>query len=275
MKNATACRCIDLSAEEYASLLARVEGRCLQEGDYEALRMVLESYGQLARAYQEKGASIKRLLKMLFGAPTEKTKNVLKTAEGADAGESSPADDHQADADKPVAPKPKRVGHGRNGATAYTGAERVSVTIEGLRAGDSCPECSKGTVYEYKQPGVAVRLVGQAPLKATVYALQKLRCGSCGALFTADMPKDAGSEKYDATAATVIGTLKYGYGFPFSRLEQLQANLGVPVPAAVQWEQVDGAAAGYFPVYRELVQHGAQGGQVGAVEVQEVAAGVL
>jgi len=262
MKNATACRHIDLTAEEFASLCARVEGRCLHDGDYEVLRMLLESYGQLAQAYQEKGASIKRLLKMLFGASTEKTENVLKAARGADAAESSPADEHQAVIEKPTVPKPKRTGHGRNGVAAYTGAERVRVAIEGLTAGDACPECSKGTVYEYKQRGVALRVVGQPPLKGTVYELEKLRCGSCGALFTADMPKDAGSETYDETAATAIGTLKYGYGLPFNRLEKLQANLGVPVPASVQWEQVDGAAARYLPVYKELVRTGAQGGVV-------------
>jgi transposase len=257
MKNATACRDIDLTPEEFAALCARVDDRSLQDRDYEVLRIILDSYGQLAQAYREKGASIKRLLKMLFGAPTEKTNNVLKRAAGSDGGEAPAADGSQEDAEKPAGPK--RVGHGCNGAAAYTGAERVHVAIEGLKAGDSCPECSKGTVYEYRQPGVAVRVVGQPPLKATVYELQKLRCGSCGALFTADMPKEAGSEKYDATAATAIGTLKYGYGFPFNRLQKLEANLGVPVPAAVQWEQVDKAAAHYVPVYRELVRQGAQG----------------
>lgn len=257
MTNAPACRYIDLTPEEFGSLCARVDGRSLQDGDYEVLRVILDSYGQLAQAYQEKGASIKRLLKMLFGAATEKTENVLKKAAG---GEAPPIDGSHAEAEKPAGgPRPKRVGHGRNGAAAYTGAERVRVAIEGLTPGDPCPECSKGTVYEYTHPGVAVRVVGQPPLKATVYELQKLRCSSCGALFTADMPKDAGAEKYDATVATAIGTLKYGYGFPFSRLEKLQANLGVPVPAAVQWERVDRAAVHYLPVYRELVRHGAQG----------------
>jgi transposase len=260
MKNATASPYIDISAEEYAALRVRVESRSLSDEDYEVLGGVLESYGQLAQAYKKKGVSIKRLLKALFGASTEKTENVLKAADGADTGESPSADGNQADAEKP--PKPKRKGHGRKGVAAYPGATRVRVALEGLAAGEPCPECSNGTVYEYKPPGVELRVLGQPPLKATIYELQKLRCSSCTALFTADMPKEAGSDTYDATAATTIGTLKYGYGFPFSRLEMLQANLGVPVPASVQWEQVDGAAARYLPVYRELVRQGAQGGVV-------------
>ena len=259
MKKWPGCRHIDITPEEFASLGARVEGRSLQDGDYEVLRIILESYGELAQAYQAKGASIKRLLKMLFGAPTEKTEKVLKKAEGADGGDATPVDGNQADAAKPAEPKPKRVGHGRNDADSYTGAERVRIAINGLTAGDPCPECPNGTVYEYKPPGVVVRVVGQPPLKATVYELEKLRCGSCGALFTANMPEEAGGEKYDATVATTIGTMKYGYGFPFNRLEKLQANLGVPMPAAVQWEQVDRAAGHYVPVYRELVRQGAQG----------------
>ena len=39
---------------------------------------------------------------------------------------------------------------------------------------------TKGTVYETNRPGVLVRLMGQAPVRALVYYLQKLRCNLCG-----------------------------------------------------------------------------------------------
>jgi hypothetical protein len=41
-------------------------------------------------------------------------------------------------------------------------------------------------VYLQKEPQVLVRVVGQAPLEATVYHLQKLRCNLCGEVFTAE-----------------------------------------------------------------------------------------
>jgi len=47
-----------------------------------------------------------------------------------------------------------------------------------------CPDCKQGTVYEVAQPGVLVRIVGQAPLQARVYELQKLRCNLCGKVFS-------------------------------------------------------------------------------------------
>jgi len=83
---------------------------------------------------------------------------------------------------------------------------------------------------------------GQAPLAATVYSLERLRCGAAGQVFTAQEPEGVGPEKYDETAAAMIAQLKYGSGTPFYRLEQLQAQLGIPLPAATQWEVVEEAA---------------------------------
>ena len=64
---------------------------------------------------------------------------------------------------------------------------------ESLRAGDACPECQQGTVYEMSRPGVLVRITGQAPVEAKVYRLQKLRCNLCGKVFTAQAPEGVGS----------------------------------------------------------------------------------
>ena len=149
-------------------------------------------------------------------------------------------------------------GHGRNGAEAYRGAVRVDVAHSSLRAGDACPACGEGTVYD-KAPGVLVRITGQLPLAATVYQLQKLRCHLCGQVFTADAPAEAGPTKYDATAGSLIGLLKYGSGLPFNRLEGLQGDLGVPLPASTQWDVVEAVAGSLAPVLDELIRQAAQG----------------
>jgi hypothetical protein len=83
----------------------------------------------------------------------------------------------------------------------YRGAEWVNVPHPSLGAGDACPACGQGTIYE-KAPGVLVRITGQPPLAATIYQLQKLRCHLCGQVFTAPAPVEAGGEKYDATATS-------------------------------------------------------------------------
>ena len=108
-----------------------------------------------------------------------------ETASGAAAQQDTPA---VAVGDAPAKPS----GHGRNGANAYTAAEKIEVPHPTLRPGDPCPTCETGTVYETNRPGVVVRLVGQAPVGATIYCLQKLRCNPCGAVFTAELPPGAG-----------------------------------------------------------------------------------
>jgi hypothetical protein len=114
-------------------------------------------------------------------------------------------------------------------------------------------------VYTQKEPKVLVRIVGQAPLTATIYSLERLRCGACGQVFTAEEPEDVGPEKYDETAAAMIAQLKYGSGIPFYRLERLEDQLGIPLPASTQWEIVEEAAEVIKPARDELIRQAAQG----------------
>jgi transposase len=104
-----------------------------------------------------------------------------------------------------------------------------------------------------------VRIAGQAPLAATVYELERLRCNACGQLFTAQEPEGVGPEKYDETAAAMIAQLKYGSGIPFYRLERLEDQLGIPLPAATQWEIVEEEAEVIQPARDELIRQAAQG----------------
>src|SRR5205823_6639907 len=121
------------------------------------------------------------------------------------------------------------------------------------------PECPKGKVYAQKEPRALVRVVGQAPLAATVYELEQLRCNACGQMFTAPEPAGVGPEKYDETAAAMLAQLKYGSGAPFQRIEHLEQRLGVPLPVATQWEIVEEAAELLTPALDELTRQAAQG----------------
>jgi hypothetical protein len=106
---------------------------------------------------------------------------------------------------------------------------------------------------------VLVRVTGRPPLAAKVYHLQKRRCHLCGQVFTAAAPKEVGDRKYDATAGSMIGLLKYGSGLPFNRLEGLQGDLGVPLPASTQWDIVEAVATCLNPAFDELIRQAAQG----------------
>ena len=71
--------------------------------------------------------------------------------------------------------------------------------------------------------------------------------------------KTAGPDKYDETAVAMIALLKYGTGVPFKRLERLQEHLGMPLPAATQWDLMAAAAKLLRPVLEELIRQAAQG----------------
>jgi transposase len=162
-------------------------------------------------------------------------------------------------AGKPESGASAPAGHGRHGAAAFTGANRVPIAHATLHAGDRCPECRQGRVYRQKEPATLVRFVGHAPLEATVIEMERLRCNACGEVFTADEPETAGPAKYDETAVAMIVLLKYGTGVPFKRLERLQGQLGMPLPATTQWELMEAAAKLIRPVLEELIRQAAQG----------------
>ena len=256
---------INLNLDQVDDLLKRVENRSLQEGDYEIIKAMAETIYLLSQVVNEKATSIRRLLKMLFGAGTEKLENVIKNAnknksetESSELSSENTDDDHGTK-DNKNKPDRKPKGHGRNGAADYTGAEKVDVLHSKLKSGDSCPACLKGKVYESLVPAVIVRITGKPPLHATVYQLQRLRCNLCGEIFKADAPKGIGEDKYDETSGAMIALLKYGAGMPFNRMEQLQAGLGIPVPASTQWDIVEQVANRIYPVYEELMRQAAQG----------------
>jgi len=253
---------VEVDSAELEDLLRRVE-QSLDGKDSTLIRRVFESYAYVSDLIEDKNTSIRHLRQLFFGSRTEKTEAVVgQKAEASVAA--SPRDTGLAggEGDQDVSsesdPEAASQGHGRNGADAYGRAARIDVPHPSLTAGDACPACDNGTVYE-KAPGVLVRITGQPPLAATIYQLQKLRCHLCGQVFTAPPPQEAGEKKYDATAGSMIGLLKYGSGLPFNRLDGLQGNLEVPLPASTQWDIVQAVAANLAPVYTELIRQAAQG----------------
>ena len=256
---------IELAMDELGEILRRAEARQFNDQDYDTTKTVFESYVHLVDLLKHKNVSIGRLRKMLFGASTEKMAAVVggeaetPPSPGEDAAAESPGKKDDAEAASQDDPPARAKGHGRNGADAYRGAEKIEVPHESLRPGDACPECGQGTVYEMRRPGVLVRITGQAPVQAKVYRLEKLRCNLCGKVFTARPPAGVGKQKYDATSGSMIAQLKYGTGLPFNRLDGLQGNLGIPLPASTQWDIVHAQAKHLAAVYAELLRQAAGG----------------
>ena len=232
MKKQTSRRKIDVNVEELDRVIDETEKGPLSESDRQKLRTTLHALVE----------SLERRRN------TEKTNAVL-----------GDQDSHASvEATQTGTSENKPAGHGRNGAGAYRGAEKVEVAHQSLHSGNRCPECERGNVYGQKEPKALVRIRGQAPLAATVYELERLRCNACGQIFTAQEPEGIGPEKYDETTGAAIGQMKYGSGIPFYRLEQLEELMGIPLPASTQWEIVEEAAEVMKPAQEELIRQAAE-----------------
>jgi transposase len=122
---------IDIDMKELETILDRAREGTLDEEGYKKLKAALETLGYLTNWIGDKNMTIRRLRNLVFGPSTEKSKIVLqklpaaaepaKEKEAEDAA--TPAKDHEPREDK----KPK--GHGRNGASAYTGAKKLRLHI--------------------------------------------------------------------------------------------------------------------------------------------------
>ncbi len=243
---------LGLGPEEAAALLGRVKDRVAPE-DYAVIEALVGGVAALHQMIEDKDLSLAKLRQLLFGASTEKTDQVLKAAAGLEENGAAAAPAGAADA-----PRDRRKGHGRNGAEDYPGAESKVVSHPHLKPGCVCPHCGKGKVYEL-DPSQVLRIQGRPFLPALLYLLARWRCNLCGEVFTANLPPEAGAKKYDETAGSILALLKYGTGMPFNRLEGFQASLGVPLPAATQWEIALEVAEKAAPAFGALQDEAAQG----------------
>jgi hypothetical protein len=223
---------MEVSMAELNAIIERGRQAPLNEADCEKIRVMGETLIYLKAQWQAKGTAIRRLLKLLFGARTEKTGAVTgkssetpaDPADRVDMPTTSPGEERtDAAANAPVT----RKGHGRNGTAALTGALKVPVPHPMLARGEGCPECN-GKVYPFGESKKLVRIVGVAPLMATVYECEQLRCNACLELFTAPAPEGVGEKKYDETATATVGLLRYDCGLPHNQIEKLQQGMGIP-----------------------------------------------
>jgi transposase len=240
------CGPVPVQAAELERLVERVRARALEETDYPLIEALVQTLSIVREALEQKKLSIKRLRLMLFGSSTERTSIVTATEKAAL---------RRPEGKSKRAPR----GHGRRPAQSYWGARRIEVVHEQLHVGDVCPDCHKGKLYDLGKPALLLSFSGAAPVQAELNACQRLRCGSCGIVFTAEAPEKVRAGKHDPSAGSMIALLRYGSGFPFHRLQRLQQALGIPLAASVQWKLVQRKAKLLLPVYERLTQEAAQG----------------
>jgi hypothetical protein len=272
-----------LSSEEGEVLIAQVRQSNVPAAVAERVEQIIRMYFWLVFALQEAKLSVKRLRHLLFGSsaqPKDRSASEVEAtsseAPGQAAGAAAPVAEvaprlettgreaGAGAAESEAKPKPKgghRPGTGRLGAEAYTGATRVECRHEELAVGQRCPVCGQGTLYALPA-GMEIRLDGHALLSAMRYEVEKLRCSACGAIFTAKLPDGVGAEKYSAQARAVLVVSRYYLGLPGYRVQGYQAMLGVPVPDATQWDQIEMVGDCAYKVFEHLETEAAQGGVI-------------
>src|SRR5271169_2489640 len=282
---------VDVDQKAIERMLDRAQPLLLPE-DFDLIKGIIDTLAQVTKIVRHRGSTIARLRRLFGLSGTEKTRNVVgppdttgpsppagEPAPGAGpAAESTPSGDASkggatpptADVgalgaqatpgtEPPPPKKDKRKGHGRVAAADYRAAQHIPVSHDSLRPGDPCQRCQRGKLYDLKRPAPIVRIVGQAPLVATCWDCERLRCATCGSVYTAPPPKEAQGEKHDETAVSMIAILHYGAGMPFHRLDHLQRDLDTPLPASTQWDLVDEGVDLVEPAYDELSRTAAQG----------------
>jgi transposase len=272
---------VDIDMKEIERVLEQAQTLMPPES-FRVIKALVDTLVRLTALVRERGATIARLRRFIGLSGSEKTGNVLPpeppsvdcvppepaTAQADDEGENeepsagdTPPVDPQPQPSVTPPPKPpikKAKGHGRIPASAYLAAQHIEVAHETMHPGDCCPECTRGNLYSLKDPACIVRIVGRAPLAATVWECECLRCATCGHVFTARAPKEAQGEKYDETAASMIAIVRYGAGMPFNRLDHVQSDMQTPVPSSTQWDVINERVELVRPAYDELVRLAAQ-----------------
>jgi transposase len=265
--------------DEVKSLRARLGTPAWQAEDWGLADRLLESYERVLSALLEAQITLQRLRRLVFGTRRRRRNRSAAGVPEGEAGGGSEAgvyaacdgDGARATAAQAVSAmgtaagegQPSRLGghrpgYGRLGAEVYEGAERVACRHEDLAVGQRCPVCGQGRLYALP-PGVEMRIDGNALLSAIRYALEKLRCSACGQVFTAPLPEEAGAEKYSPRARAVLAVSRDYLGLPFYRVESYQAMLGVPMPDATQWDQIERVADCGYVVFAHLEPLAAQG----------------
>ena len=209
--------------------------------------------------------TVTNLRNLVFGCgdknkPHKKsTHNKEESKTSINDSENTTNSDKSADIEKSKNKNPPAIrGHGRLSHSAYTNTIDHCLSIDNLNAGDQCPMLCGGKLYRF-DPGVIVRVQGQNLAAVHKYFVDKLRCGSCSHLISADIPSHIGKEKYDAAFKAILTLQKYYVATPFYRQASFNQLLGFPLPASTQWqlvEEVGSAALLVFPALERMSANG-------------------
>lgn len=251
---------IRISSQQADELMERVKNKQTTQQDVDIILGLIAFNLWLQNVLSRAKITIKKL-KSIFGFKRESKKKSKKTSEEDNNKTEDPIDIKPGDSPADVAnnesspennakqniiiPKwdPTK-NHGRNAANDYSGCLTTVVPFDdAMLLENKCPDCAKhntdANLYPV-DPCVLVFLDSQPLISGERYQLQRARCAVCQTYFTAPLPdKLVDRPKYLPACISSIAIHHYYAGFPFKRLEMLQAAQKVPLPDATQFDLMD------------------------------------
>tara|TARA_B100000519_G_C14243574_1_gene438569 strand:+ start:112 stop:1746 length:1635 start_codon:yes stop_codon:yes gene_type:complete len=211
----------------------------------------------LPKGLMEHRITITNLKRLIFGKGDKKQKNnhQPKTPDENPKPKNNKSGDNTTD---DTNDNKKLKGHGRLAHSVYENANEHHIELDGLKSGELCPLQCGGKLYQLA-PGIIVNIKGQNLGLVNKYWLEKLRCGLCGEIFTAQKPDNVSKDKYQPSFKAMLALQKYHMAMPFHRQAHFQSLLGFPLPSSTQWqlmEELGSCVLSIFPFIEKMAANG-------------------
>ena len=252
-----------ITPKEAEALIDRLHKTDLSATDKSTLSKIIRGYIYVSDLVTETGMRLKNIREFFFPKNKKKKKTQNKSSQSSEPEPEFSS--YTDDLNKPLTDTPSEetrkrtqktnTQHGRLPVDEYVGAEHENCYHETLNVGDTCPECGRGKLYPFKKKK-QIQLYGGAPVKATCFHVEVLRCASCLTIFNAR----ENTGKYQYSAKSIIAISRYYMGLPFHRLEQFQKMVGIPLADSTQYDLSQQLFGDARPVYNYLIKSAAQSG---------------
>ena len=263
-----AIKIVEKTPEEIEAIKADIKKTGLPDEMIAVILYGLNLIEWLPKLILEQKVTISRLKELLFGKKkrtiqpkddkskaSDEAKAAAKNTDNPPTSTDAANEDNLTDTED-SSEKKKLKGHGRIPHTAYTEATDHKLTIDNLKVGMSCPSECKGRLYEFT-PATIIRIKGQQMAAVHRYTIEKLRCNLCNVIITANIPKELGNDKYDASFKAHIVIQKYFMGMPSYRQATYHSFINVPLPHSTQWKLIEELAGCVIPIFNRLCVHAA------------------
>jgi transposase len=119
----------------------------------------------------------------------------------------------------------------------------------------TCPCCKKNMHRAHKKTVTILRIDGFSEER---HEMETARCLTCNTKSEATGPTEKTILQFSIRAASVITSLRYAYGLPSYRLEEVSLSMGYRIPDSTQWDLFEAVATELLPFHRFLKKEAAK-----------------